>query len=193
MGMGGGSGNLASPSSGASPSVATESFVREGSYVTSGQTLFRIVNTSSLWIEFNLPLSEASQIKVGDNLEWMDQEKRRQLKIDFIEPFFVDGDDFIKLRAYYKGSDISVGQLVEATIQATSLESLWIPQDALLDLGLDQIVFVKERGLFKPKKVVTGLHTGEWIEITTGLASSDEVAVKAQYLVDSENFIKTSN
>ncbi len=193
MGMGGGSGNLAATSSGASPAVATASFVREGSYVTSGQTLFRIVNTSSLWIEFNLPLSEASQIKVGDNLEWIGQDKKRQLKIDFIEPFFVEGDDFIKLRSYYKGSDISVGQLVEATIQATSRESLWIPQDALLDLGLDQIVFIKERGLFKPKRVSTGLHTGEWIEITTGLASSDEVAVKAQYLVDSENFIKTSN
>ncbi len=193
MGMGGGPGNLTSPSSGASPSVVAASFVREGSYVTSGQTLFRIVNTSSLWIEFNLPLLEASQIKVGDNLEWMDQDEKRQLKIDFIEPFFVEGDDFIKLRSYHKGADISVGQLVEASATTASREALWIPQRAVLDLGLDQIVFVKERGLFKPKKVSSGLRTGEWIEIASGLASSDEVATNAQYLVDSENFIKTSN
>jgi hypothetical protein len=52
---------------------------------------------------------------------------------------------------------------------------------------------VKERGLFKPKKVSSGLRAGDWVQIINGLASSDEVAINAQYLVDSENFIKTSN
>ncbi len=167
--------------------------MREGSYVASGQTLFKIVNTNSLWIEFNVPLTQASQIKVGDKLEWIDKDKTKPLKIDFVEPFFSEGEDFIKLRCYYKGSDVSVGQLVEATINAPSEASLWIPQHALIDLGLDQIVFVKERGLMKPRKVNAGLRTGEWVQIISGLASSDEVAVNAQYLVDSENFIKTSN
>lgn len=192
MGMGG-SGNAASVSPGASPSTAASSFVREGSYVASGQTLFKIVNTNSLWIEFNVPLTQASQIKVGNKLEWMDQGKTKSLNIDFVEPFFSEGEDFIKVRSYYRGSDISVGQLVEAKAQAISAESLWIPQDALLDLGIDEIVFVKERGLFKPRKVSSGLHAGVWVQIINGLTSSDEVAINAQYLVDSENFIKTSN
>jgi hypothetical protein len=161
--------------------------------VSSGQTLFKIVNANSLWIEFNVPLAQASQIKVGDKLEWIDHSASKSLKIDFVEPFFLEGEDFIRLRSYYKGSDISVGQLVEANTQTTSMESLWIPQHALLDLGIDEIVFVKERGLFKPRKVSSGLHTGDWVQIINGLASSDEVATNAQYLVDSENFIKTSN
>lgn len=192
MGMGG-SGNTSSASSSAAPSVSESSFVREGSYVASGQTLFRIVNTNSLWIEFDIPLTQASQIKAGDKLEWMDHGKTKSLKIDFVEPFFSEGEDFIKLRSYYKGSDISVGQLVEAKTQTASAESLWIPQRALLDLGINEIVFVKERGLFKPKKVSSGLRVGDWVQIISGLASSDDVAINAQYLVDSENFIKTSN
>jgi len=192
MGMGG-SGNTASASSGTVPSVSVSSFVREGSYVVSGQTLFKIVNTNSLWIEFNVPLTQASQIKVGDKLEWMDQNTNKQINVDFIEPFFSEGEDFIKLRSYYKGSKISVGQLVEAKTQSTSMESLWIPQEALLDLGIDEIVFVKERGVFKPRRVSSGLHTGDWVQILKGLASSDEFATNAQYLVDSEGFIKTPN
>jgi membrane fusion protein, copper/silver efflux system len=192
MGMGG-SGGATSASSIAVPSVSASSFVREGSYVASGQTIFKIVNINSLWIEFNVPLAQASQIEVGDKLEWVDQVASKSLKIDFVEPFFSDGEDFIKLRSYYKGSDISVGQLVEARTQTTSVESLWIPQQALLDLGIDEIVFVKERGLFKPRKVSSGLHAGDWVQIINGLASSDEVATNAQYLIDSENFIKTSN
>lgn len=188
-----GSGNSLTASSSSIPTVSASSFVREGSYVASGQRLFKIVNTNSLWIEFNVPLVQASQIKVGDKLERMDQDKIKPLKIDFVEPFFSEGEDFIKLRSYYKGSDISVGQLVEARTQTTSVESLWIPKQALLDLGIYEIVFVKERGLFKPRKVSSGLKAGDWVQIINGLASSDEVATNAQYLVDSENFIKTSN
>ncbi len=187
-GMGMGGGNSAVTSSTINSPV-TSSFAREGSYVATGQTLFRIVSTHSLWIEFNVPLTQASQIKVGDKLDWAG----KPLKIDFVEPFFAEGEDFIKLRSYYHGSDVSIGQLVEASIKITSAQALWIPKDALLDLGLDQIVFVKERGMLKPRKVEAGLSSGDWIEIKSGLASSDEVAVNAQYLVDSENFIKTSN
>ena len=192
MGMGG-SGNTASALSSSAPSISSSSFVREGSYVASGQTLFRIVNTNSLWIEFNIPMTQASQIKVGDMLEWMYQSKTKSLKIDFVEPFFSEGEDFIKLRSYYRGSDISVGQLVEAKAHSISVESLWVPQQAILDLGIDEIVFVKERGLFKPKKVTSGLRVTDWVQIVNGLTSSDEVATNAQYMVDSENFIKISN
>jgi len=188
-----GSGNTTITSSGSNPSGSTSTLVKEGGYVTTGQTLFRIVNTNSLWLEFNIPLAYALQVKAGDQLEWLDHDMKRQSKIDFVEPFFTDGEDFVKVRSYYKGSDVSVGQLVEASLQSTSREALWISREALLDLGLHQIVFVKERGLFKPMKVSSGLHAGEWIEIVSGLASSDEIAVNAQYLMDSENFIKTSN
>jgi multidrug efflux pump subunit AcrA (membrane-fusion protein) len=167
--------------------------VREGSYVASGQTLFRIVNTKSLWLEFNVPLRQASQIKAGDTLTWVDRSTTKRLKIDFVEPFFAEGEDFVRLRSYYKGAEVSVGQLVEASIHSVSGESLWIPKESLLDLGLDQVVFLKERGLFKPTKVKAGLQTEDWVEIKSGLTSSDEVAVNAQYLIDSENFIKTSN
>jgi len=190
MGMGG-AGNAATAS--ADVSTSASSLVREGSYVATGQTLFRIVDNRSLWIEFNVPLSQAQQIKTGDLLEWTNGISKEKLKIDFIEPFFAEGQDFIRIRSYYRGSDFSIGQLVEATVQSNSKEALWIPHHALLDLGLEQIVFVKQRGLFKPLKVTAGLHAGDWVEIKRGLASSDEVAVNAQYLVDSENFIKTSN
>lgn len=192
MGMGGNETSVVS-STASGVTSSTSSLVREGSYVAAGQTLFRIVNTKSLWIEFNVPLRQASQIKTGDALTWIEQGTSRLLKIDFVEPFFAEGEDFIRLRSYYKGEDVSVGQLVEASIQSVSGESLWIPKAALLDLGHDQIVFLKERGLYKPKQVKAGMQTDDWIEITSGLTSSDEVAVNAQYLIDSENFIKTPN
>jgi Cu(I)/Ag(I) efflux system membrane fusion protein len=43
---------------------------------------------------------------------------------------------------------------------------------------------------FKPKKVTTGITTGNNIQITGGLSETDSVAIKAQFLIDSESFIK---
>jgi hypothetical protein len=86
--------------------------------------------------------------------------------------------------------DMHIGHLVNASLKLTSSESLWLPTEAVLNLGVDQVVFVKRDGLFKPFKVGTGIRTNGQVEITKGLASADEVAANAQLLVDSESFVK---
>jgi membrane fusion protein, copper/silver efflux system len=52
-------------------------------------------------------------------------------------------------------------------------------------------VFVKKRNAFKPTKIIAGYGDGKLVQVK-GLASTDTVAYNAQYLVDSEGFIKTS-
>ena len=84
-----------------------------------------------------------------------------------------------------------IGHLVTARIQGTSVEALWVPKEAVLDLGVDKIVFVKTKNVLKPKKIVIGAKTEKETEVKQGLSSSDEIAANAQYLVDSESFIKT--
>lgn len=192
MGMGGAVNSSNSISSDVNAS-SSDIFVREGSYVSAGQTLFRLVNATSLWIEFNVPASQALPLKQGSALDLSLKEEKRKLKIDFIEPFTEEGLDFIKIRSYITGSDLLIGQLVQGKISFTSNESLWLPKEAVVDLGIEQIVFVKERGQFKPRKVGVGIRSNGLIEIVKGIASSEEVAVNAQYLMDSESFVKTSN
>jgi len=169
--------------------------VREGSYVNAGQTIFRIVNPSSLRIDLNLPATQANSVKVGQSI-FLDFENGKQQKatIEFIQPFFSAGESFAKVRAYTSYSpDLHIGHLVDARIELASSESLWIKREAVVDLGLDQIVFVKEREVLKPKKVTIGTRAGEWIEVKQGLSSSDELAANAQFLVDSESFITANN
>jgi hypothetical protein len=81
---------------------------------------------------------------------------------------------------------------VDARIRLDSAEGLWVPKEAVLDLGLQKVVFLKERGIFKPSEVVTGVSAEGLIEIKKGLASSDEIAANAHYLIDSESFVKPS-
>lgn len=175
------------------PGQNASTIIREGGYVSAGQTLFRIVDNSRLRIELDLSANQAGTIKVGDKLELdFGGGKKEHATVDFVQPFFNEGQDFMKLRVYTKKIEgLHIGQLVNGTITLQSPESLWVPKEAVLDLGKDRIVFVKDKGELKPKKISTGISADGLIEITSGLASSDEIAANAQYLVDSESFIKT--
>src|SRR5690606_20997579 len=106
--------------------------------------------------------------------------RKEQTTIDLVQPFFDNGKDFIKVRVITKRTDeIHIGELVTATIELPARESLWVPREAVLDLGTEQIVFIRERGVLKPKSVTTGMRANAEIQITGGLASSDEIAANA--------------
>jgi Cu(I)/Ag(I) efflux system membrane fusion protein len=187
--------------SGASPTrkstamnASSSELVREGNYVSTGQTLFTVVNPSALRIELDLPVAQAGRVAINDDVELdLGNQMTVQTKVDFVQPFFTEGEEFVKVRLYVKNAgELKIGQLVSATIQLKAVESLWVPREALLDLGIEQILFVKERGVFKPINVKAGIRTAGWVQIIQGLSSSDEIASNAQYLVDSESFIKTN-
>lgn len=191
-GMGGMNSTSSLASSSSSQSGSSPVLLREGDYVTPGQILFKIVNTNALRIELDLKNIPVESIQVGDQVTLdLGEKKGVPATVDFIQPFYNEGITFTKARVYLKGIEtLSIGELVSATIDLDAKEALWLPEKAVMDLGTDRIVFIKERGAFKSKKITTGLKTDGLIEITSGLASSDEVAANAHYLVDSEGFVR---
>lgn len=190
-GMGGPTLNTTGTSVAANSLPPTE-LIREGAYVSAGQILFKVANTDALRVELNLPTTLTGTVHMGDPLvlDWGNGVTEKG-QIDFVQPFFSEGEEFIKIRVYVSNKgQLRIGQLVTAMIELKETEALWVPREAVIDLGLDKIVFVKERGAFQPRKVVTGILTDGKIEIRKGLSSAEEVAIHAQYLVDSESFIR---
>lgn len=170
----------------------SKSLPREGSYVETGQALFKIVSSTATWIEFELPAADAQTIKKGDEIQLIFKNEKNKAKVDFIDPFTERLEDFVRIRTYYKSNTLLIGQLVKGVINLSSKSSLWLPTSAVLDLGLDQVVFIKEQNQFSAKKVQVGLRANNSFEITSGLTSGDEVAIDAHYLVDSEGFVKVT-
>lgn len=192
--------NASSSNATPAPTVANSNtqpsfLVREGNYVSTGQTLLKVVNTNALRIELDLLGAQMGMVKRGDKLELdLGNGNKVQAAVDFVQPFFNEGQNFLKIRVYtHKVNNLHIGQLVRARIDMKSKEALWIPKTALLDLGTDKIVFIKDRDVVKPKRITTGIRTDDQVEVTSGLASSAEIAFNAQYLVDSESFIKPVN
>ena len=70
---------------------------------------------------------------------------------------------------------------------------MWLPRKAVVDLGQRQVVFIKSENRFITKNIKTGMITDSLVQILSGLNGNEEVADNAQFLVDSESFIKVKN
>jgi Cu(I)/Ag(I) efflux system membrane fusion protein len=68
-----------------------------------------------------------------------------------------------------------------------------LPKDAVVSLGLDKVVFEKTGRGFKAHKINTGITHQNHIQVLNGIAETDSIAANAQYLMDSESFIKIKN
>ncbi|MDB5016345.1 MAG: rane fusion protein Cu(I)/Ag(I) efflux system [Mucilaginibacter sp.] len=170
-------------------------YVKEGMYVDKGQTLFYVVDPHHLWAILKVEQSFIAGLKLNEpvTLSLTDMPARSiKGKVNFIEPFLQDGDKSTSIRVYVDNMkhDLKVNSLVKATIQSGTVNGLWIPQTALLYLGRTQIVWLKKGGIYKAHQVNTGTTNGNEVQITKGLTVADSIAGNAQYLADSESFIK---
>ncbi len=181
-----------------SEAVSRSLLLREGQYVQTGQTLFRVVNPSRLWAEFRLYAREATSVRPGDPLtisfDQMDQPPQRST-VNFVVPFIDNGAQFVTIRAYLPGGkNARVGQLVRAVVRRPQVNALWLPATAVLDLGTEQVAFVQQEaaGSFRPVRVQTGAQSGGYVAITGGLTNEHVVARNVQFLIDSESFVNVA-
>ncbi len=195
--MGGGSSAASASPTQTTPAGQTIQ-LREGMYVTVGQPLLRVVNAEQLWAEFNVPSGEMSSLAKGSPIVISFPQlpgEKLEAKVDFFQPFFDEGENFAKVRVYLPGSNklAMVGQLVsgEATYKTDS--TLWVPKEAVLNIGTKNVAFRKANGVFEPVAVTIGTTANNQVQITSGLKETDIIASNAQFLVDSESFIKVNS
>ena len=68
---------------------------------------------------------------------------------------------------------------------------LAIPDDAVIDTGTRQIVYVdKGEGYFEPREVMLGVRTEGFREVVMGLKAGEKVVSSATFLIDSESQLK---
>jgi Cu(I)/Ag(I) efflux system membrane fusion protein len=168
-------------------------FIREGNYVRSGQVLLRLINAQNIRIEINLPMGEANMLKAGDDVSVSINDQQLQVHISLVQPFTNSNENFLKVRVdALNQNQWRPGQLLTASVMLTQREGYWLPESAVVNTGLNEVVFVKQDKVFVPKKITTSTHSNHFI-LVNNLGENEIVAADAQFMVDSESFIKTSN
>ncbi len=169
--------------------------LKEGMYLQKGQTVFRVYNPNKVWALLNIYPSDQTFVKVGNKVRIVPEakpDKNFQNSIYFIEPFFRPGSKTLTARVNVDNSvlQLPIGSQVQATIFSNPVNAEWLPKEAILSLGLEKVVFVRSGNGYKAQKIETGVSYKNLIQITGGITVTDSVAANAQFLMDSESFIK---
>jgi len=193
-GMGAGASTTATSPAPAAP-AATPVLLREGQYVNAGQSLFTIYQAQSLVAEFAFPSRLAAGIKPGQPLLFYpttDDNAMQAGAIGLIEPVFRGGVNFTLARVYLADDHFQVGQLLYANVPIVYTNGWWLPKKAVWRLGNKSMLFRREKDVYVPVAVETGVVAKDMIQVTTNIGDW-KVASNAAYLVDSESFIKINN
>jgi Cu(I)/Ag(I) efflux system membrane fusion protein len=176
--------------------LTQELSLKEGMYIQKGQTLLMIMDHHMVWAALQIYSSDQSLVRTGNAVRILPETDTSAVingKIDFIEPFFRDGNNTVTARVYFHNEDmLPIGSHVSATIYSVKQHSLWLPQGSVISLGMNHVVFKKTEGGFTVHAITTGTRSGSDVEVLAGLSEADSVAVNAQYFADSEGFINSS-
>ncbi|MBX2933888.1 MAG: efflux RND transporter periplasmic adaptor subunit [Ferruginibacter sp.] len=178
--------------------VTTEELsVKEGMYIQKGQNIFAVYNPNRAWALLNIFTGQAAMVKVGNKVRITPETNPAddfRASISYIEPVYRAGSKTVTARVYFDNSTyrIPIGSQVKATIFAGDRSANWLPEEAVLSLGLEKVVFVRTGEAFVARKIETGITNKHLVQVLAGLEKTEAVAANAQYLVDSESFIKTN-
>jgi Cu(I)/Ag(I) efflux system membrane fusion protein len=170
--------------------------IKEGDYIQKGAVVFKLSNTDKVWAVFNVLQGYGSIIKLNQTVvittEINDSEPV-YAKIDFIETQLNQSENSLRVRVYLNNSKLKlpVGLRLQGTVRANPVKALWLPKQAMVSIGTKKMVFVKLENGFKAREINTGITINNFIQILNGITKNDTVAANAQYLIDSESFIKT--
>ena len=178
------------------PGIVIEKLVQQGQYLNTGDVLFNIADLSHLWVDVEVYENEAAEVRVGQQVEIVSQAfagKAYRGRISFIYPFVDPKTRTIKLRVEMPnpGMKLKPDMFVSATIKIAAGNVLVLPDTAVIDTGLRQVVWVeKAPGRFVPRDVQVGQQAEGMIQILSGITAGEKVAVSGAYLIDSESQLR---
>jgi len=168
----------------------------QGMKVMPGEKLFDIADFSTLWLiadiyEYELPL-----IRVGDTariiLSYFPG-KEMSSQIDYVYPAVSAETRTAKVRFRLSnpGGKLKPQMYTNVDIKINMGKKLAIPESAVIDTGVRQVVYVdKGEGIFEPREVMLGMRAEGFVEVLRGLKAGEKVASSANFLIDSEAQLK---
>ncbi|PKO64781.1 MAG: efflux RND transporter periplasmic adaptor subunit [Betaproteobacteria bacterium HGW-Betaproteobacteria-16] len=183
---------LVAPASG----VVTELMAREGGTAMMGMPLMRINDLSTVWVQAEVPESQAARVAVGAQVAALTPALPGEVfrgQVQALLPEVNPGTRTRKARmalANPKGILVP-GMFVQMQLTGSQARpTLLVPSEALVRTGKRTLVMAVEDGAFRPIEVQIGYEQGGQTEILTGLSQGQKIVLSGQFLIDSEANLK---
>lgn len=167
--------------------------VRQGASVEKNTMLFQLADFSSVWINAEIPESQAAWIKVGDPVDVevsaLPGESFRGL-VDYVYPELTAATRTLKLRIVLKNKNnhLRPGMFATAHLKGAAKDQvLIVPTEAVIKTGERSVVIVADdANHFHPALIRVGSEHDGKSEIIEGLKLGQNVVASGQFLIDSE-------
>ncbi len=173
--------------------------VQPGMYVQPSLEMMSITDLSKVWVEAQILSQQQSWVAVGKTTE-VSMPKMPQMTqesaIDYLYPELNPKTKTLRARMTVENHNLAypINAPVDVTIYGGPKRNvLIVPLSAVIDDGSEKrVVKVVAPGRYQPVKVVTGMQSGDLVEIQSGLQEGDEIVISGQFLLDSESQIKAN-
>lgn len=164
--------------------IVTERDADPGELVTSGKSLFTISDLSSVWLVANvledqvrfvrkgLPVRVAVESLPGETFNGV---------LDFVDSHVDSHTRTLAVRATIQNQGVRLKpeMFTRLHIQTGTVHALTVPQGAIQKIGDSTVVYIAQPdGRFRERKINTGRHLGDAVEVLSGLHSGDKVVVR---------------
>ncbi|MBZ5668691.1 MAG: efflux RND transporter periplasmic adaptor subunit [Acidobacteriia bacterium] len=166
--------------------------------VTADTDLYTIAYLSTVWANAEVYEYEVPYVRLGQkaimSLSYYPGEAFKG-KVSYIYPQLDTMTRTLKVRLDFPNSEFKLkpDMYADIQLQIDYGTKLVVPQDAVLDSGTEQVVFVaRGDGYFEPRKVEVGPKIDDSVVILSGLKAGEKIVTSGNFLVDSESRLKTA-
>ncbi len=179
--------------------VVLERNVVEGMKASPGDVLFRLADTSTIWVVADVPEFDLGAVRIGAPVTI----RIRSLpassltgRVSLIYPQVGETTRATRVRIEIANPDGVLLPNMYAEVEISSGNAalvVAIPDNAVIDTGTRQVVILdRGEGRFEPREVKIGLRGDGFTEIREGIAEGDRVVVAANFLIDAESNLKAA-
>jgi Cu(I)/Ag(I) efflux system membrane fusion protein len=179
--------------------VVAELGTREGMTVMPGALLFRINGLDTVWVNAEIPESQASQVRAGSAVEARAPALPGTVfkgRVSALLPEVNPATRTLKARVELAnpGHRLVPGMFASVNFApAARKEALLVPTEAVIQTGKRSVIIVAQGdGKFAPVDIEIGTEAGGRTEIRKGLEAGQKVVVSGQFLIDSEANLKSA-
>jgi Cu(I)/Ag(I) efflux system membrane fusion protein len=170
----------------------SEILATEGSYVMEGSGIIKLVNLNNLWLETQVNVSYAKNLKIGQkaSVTFADfPDKRINARVSFINPEINPDTRLLLIRMEIPNPNLQLkpGMQAIAQLVQNQQKGLFIPVDAVIREEKATYIWVeKSPGIFENRMVETGIETNGLIEIKSALDPAKKIVITGAYAINSE-------
>jgi membrane fusion protein, copper/silver efflux system len=180
--------------------IVMEKTALQGLHFGAGDTLYRIVDLSTVWLLADVFEQDLAQIRPGQSATITVQAYPGRVfdgRVAFVYPTVNAQTRTAKVRIEVPNPDLLLKTDMYATVEiAAPLEStavLAVPDSTVLDTGTRQTVLVdRGEGRFEPRAVKLGARAGGYVAVLEGLRDGEKVVTGANFLIDAESNLRAA-